>query len=66
MFKCISLNNEISRGQGIVGRTHNFNFDGYNFYFGDIRSSRVKSITIEDKLMTVETKNSIYKFEKEM
>ena len=67
MFKLLSLDNKESKGQAMVNKKHNFIFDGHQFTFGTITSSRVKSINInEKKEVVVKTKNSTYVFERIM
>ena len=64
MFKLNGINNESSIGYKEVGQTHDFKFDGTVFIFGDIQSSRVKSIEVVEKDLIVHTKNSRYIFVK--
>lgn len=64
MYQLLGLDNKESVGQREIGTKAPFSFDGRVFVFNTIRSSRVKSITIDDCIMTVRTKNSEYKFKK--
>lgn len=64
-YKLVDVSNMESIGNRQILNTHKFDFDGNVFYFGDIRSSRVRQITIDDDVMIVQTKNSTYRFEKE-
>ena len=64
MYELIELNNKESVGQKEVGNKHNFHFDGSQFRFGTIISSRVESIFSDAFQMTVKTRNSLYRFKR--
>lgn len=61
-----SVDNTASVGSTFVGKTLDFRYDGVRFYFGTLYSSVVKSITITDTGIDVQTKNTLYKFTKEI
>ena len=64
MYKMISVDNPTSVGNDFVGSKAEFNFNGSQFFFGLLYSSRVKFIDITDNIMTIQTKNTKYIFEK--
>jgi len=64
MFTLISVNNKDSVGYRFIGVDASFYFDGEGFTFSSITSSRVKSISMDEDIMTVITKNTEYKFRK--
>ncbi len=62
-YELMKVTNTESKGNREVGNIGRFDFDGKVFFFGDIRSSRVRQITINDaNEMIVQTKNSTYFF----
>ena len=65
MYRLIKTDNPTTKGNSELNKAHNFTFDGYNFYFGSVRSSRVKSIIIDNNKMEVATKNTTYVFKRE-
>ena len=65
-YKLDATNNPNTAGNSHIGKTHRFDFNGTVFYFGSIRSSTVKSITIEDDTMIVQTRNTKYTFKKDV
>ena len=65
MWKLTSVDNNNTVGVGYVGDTLPFNFNGVQFFFGDLYSSRVSSIEVINDLMIVITKNTVYKFNKD-
>ena len=65
MHKLIALDNPTSKGHDEMNKIRDFQFYGGCFYFGTIQSSRVKEIIVNDLVMTVTTKNSVYKFRKD-
>ena len=56
-------NNPRSVGNSFVGQVGLFNYDGTRFYFNSLHSSTVKSITIIETTMTIQTRNTEYVFE---
>lgn len=62
LFKLVELNNSSSVGKIEVGNTHEIKFDGVQFYFGAIYSSRVSNIKCSKGLLKITTKNSVYSF----
>ena len=66
MWKLISVDNPDTSGVGYVGETLPFNFNGVQFFFGDLYSSRVTSIEVINDLMIVITRNTVYKFNKDI
>lgn len=63
-FKLISVDNESTAGNTVVGKTNIFRFDGKRFYFDCIRSSTVSSLTQCEGDLVVTTRNSVYTFKK--
>lgn len=61
-YRMIDIDNKESKGYSEIEMTHDFIFDGNVFYFGNIRSSRVRHITIDCDNVVIKTKNSTYTF----
>ena len=64
MYKLIEMDNQQSVGYSYLNSTHRFSFNENHFYFGPLESSRVLTLTLKDKIIKVQTKNSNYTFEK--
>lgn len=64
-YELISVSNETTYGNNCVGIVSNFNFNGEVFYFDEMKSSKVKSISVSSELMLVQTKNTLYTFKKQ-
>jgi len=62
VWKLTSIDNPDTSGVGYVGETNPFNFNGTQFFFGDLYSSKVTSIEVINDLMIVITRNTVYKF----
>lgn len=63
MLDCSNLE---SAGNSEIGNIHDLKISFDFFYFGDIRSSRLKKIEfINDEDIKIHTKNSIYLFRRE-
>ena len=65
MWKLSSIDNPNTAGVGYVGDTKTFHFDGTQFFFGSLYSSKVSSIEVINDLMIVITRNTVYKFNKD-
>lgn len=65
MWELIDLDNKQSAGMKFIGKKGTFKFDGKQFFFESLYSSRVSTITIEDTTMIVKTRNSVYTFKRE-
>ena len=65
MYKLISVDNEETVGNIEVGKIGNIEYDGIRLYFRSVRTSTVRSITVNGDTTTVQTRNTKYTFEKE-
>lgn len=59
--KLISCSNKDSVGVEFVGKKDVLKIERC-FYFGSLRSSKIKNIEFDEDLVIIVTKNSIYKF----
>ena len=64
-YELINTNNPNSYGNNCIGVVSTFHFDGELFYFDEMRSSKVSSISVYSDLMLVQTKNTLYTFKKQ-
>lgn len=64
-FKLIEVDNKESKGFSFIGVVGKFTYYGKVFYFSNLYSSTVKSITVNEDVMIVVTKNTTYTFKQE-
>lgn len=64
MFTLLDVDNKGSVGSSFIGRTAEFSFYGYGFFFGALQSSKVKRLDRRGPHLVVITKNSTYTFKK--
>ena len=61
-YKLLSIDNNTSKGNTVIGEIDYFKYDGIRFYFATMTSSPVKSINKTNDELLVQTKNSLYTF----
>jgi len=61
-YRLIKLDNKQSDEQLFLGNIETLTFDGCSLYFGNLKTSRVRNISVLDDEIIVITKNSIYTF----
>ena len=62
-YKLISVDNPLTVGNDFINRVSNIVLNGINFTFDTLYSSVIKTIEKEDKLLKIQTLNTLYIFE---